>query len=191
MMNNCKPSGTVSQLVDSSSGIHAAPAEYYIRTVRNSLQDPITQFLKDQGVPNEPDINSGDTVVFSFPKKSAEGAVTKGTMSAIEQLELWLLYQNHWCEHKPSCTITVRETEWMDVGAWVFRHFEEVSGLSFLPYDDHVYKQAPEQRITKEEYDSMEKVEVDWSAFVGYEVEDNTTGSQEYACGGAISCDIV
>ena len=185
-----KPSGTVSQLVDSSSGIHAAPAEYYIRTVRNSLQDPITQFLKDQGVPNEPDINSGDTVVFSFPKKSAKGAVTKGTMSAIEQLELWLLYQNHWCEHKPSCTITVRETEWMDVGAWVFKHFEEVSGISFLPYDDHVYKQAPEQRITKEKYDTVEKVDVDWTKFVGYEVEDNTTGSQEYACVGN-SCEIV
>ncbi len=141
-----KPSGTVSQLVDSASGIHARHNPYYIRTVRGDNKDPITQFLVSEGIPAEPDVMKPDsTTVFSFPMKSPHGAVTRFDMSAIEQLELWLLYQRHWCEHKPSVTISVKEDEWMEVGSWVYDHFDEVSGISFLPFSEHTYKQAPYQ----------------------------------------------
>ncbi len=141
-----KPSGTVSQLVDSASGIHARHNPYYIRTVRGDNKDPITQFLVSEGIPAEPDVMKPDsTTVFSFPMKSPHGAVTRFDMSAIEQLELWLQYQRHWCEHKPSVTISVKEDEWMEVGSWVYDHFDEVSGISFLPFSEHTYKQAPYQ----------------------------------------------
>jgi ribonucleoside-diphosphate reductase alpha chain len=189
-----KPSGTVSQLVASASGIHARHSPYYIRTVRGDNKDPLTQFMKDKGVPNEPCVMKGDTTtVFSFPVKSPEGAVTRNDMTAIEQLETWLTYQRHWCEHKPSVTISVRDSEWMDVGAFVYKHFDEMSGVSFLPHTDHTYQQAPYQDCSKEEYEellsSMPK-SIDWTELTDYESEDNTAGSQTMACSGD-SCEIV
>lgn len=188
-----KPSGTVSQLVDSASGIHARHSDYYIRTVRGDYKDPITQFMIDQGIPNEPCVMKPDTtVVFSFPMKSPEGAVTRNDMTAIEQLELWLTYQRHWCEHKPSVTVTVRDNEWMEVGAFVYKHFDEMSGVSFLPHSDHTYQQAPYQECTEDVYLEMLKVmpdSIDWSLLSSYESEDNTVGTQTFACVG--SCEIV
>ena len=189
-----KPSGTVSQLVDSASGIHARHSAYYIRTVRGDNKDPLTQFMKDKGVPNEPCVMKGDTTtVFSFPVKSPEGAVTRNDMTAIEQLETWLTYQRHWCEHKPSVTISVRDSEWMDVGAFVYKHFDEMSGVSFLPHTDHTYQQAPYQDCTKEEYEELLSAmpkDINWSELSEYENEDNTAGSQTMACTGD-SCEIV
>lgn len=189
-----KPSGTVSQLVDSASGIHARHSEYYIRTVRGDNKDPLTQFMKDAGIPNEPCVMKPDTTtVFSFPQKSPEGAITRNDMTAIEQLELWLTYQRHWCEHKPSVTVTVKDHEWLEVGAWVFKHFDEVSGISFLPHSDHSYKQAPYQECDKATYDAMiEKMPavIDWTDLRFYETEDGTSGSQTLACSSG-SCDIV
>jgi len=189
-----KPSGTVSQLVDSASGIHARHSAYYIRTVRGDNKDPLTQFMKDKGVPNEPCVMKGDTTtVFSFPVKSPEGAVTRNDMTAIEQLETWLTYQRHWCEHKPSVTISVRDSEWMDVGAFVYKYFDEMSGVSFLPHSDHTYQQAPYQDCTKEEYEELLSAmpkDINWSELSEYENEDNTAGSQTMACTGD-SCEIV
>jgi len=189
-----KPSGTVSQLVDSASGIHARHSSYYIRTVRGDNKDPLTQFLKDQGVPAEPCVMKPDsTTVFSFPQKSPEGAITRNDMTAIEQLEMWLIYQRHWCEHKPSVTVTVRDEEWLEVGAWVYKHFNEVSGVSFLPHSDHTYQQAPYQDCTKGEYEEalskMPKT-IDWSLLSEYETDDQTKGSSTFACSGG-SCEIV
>jgi ribonucleoside-diphosphate reductase alpha chain len=190
----CKPSGTVSQLVDSASGIHARHSSYYIRTVRGDNKDPLTQFMKDKGVPNEPCVMKGDTTtVFSFPIKSPEGAVTRVETTAIEQLELWLTYQRHWCEHKPSVTISVQDSEWMEVGAFVYKYFDEMSGVSFLPHSDHTYQQAPYQDCSKEEYEellSLMPKSIDWSELTQYEDEDNTAGSQTMACTGD-SCEIV
>ena len=189
-----KPSGTVSQLVDSASGIHARHSEYYIRTVRGDNKDPLTQLMKDQGIPHEPCVMKPDsTTVFSFPQKAPASAVTRNDMSALEQLELWLVYQRHWCEHKPSVTVSVRDEEWLDVGAWVFRHFDEVSGISFLPYSDHTYQQAPYQDCTKEQYEAMLALmpaEMDWSKLGDYEVEDTTKGSQTLACASGV-CELV
>jgi len=189
-----KPSGTVSQLVDSASGIHARHSPYYVRTVRGDNKDPLTQFMKDKGVPNEPCVMKGDTTtVFSFPVKSPEGAVTRNDMTAIEQLETWLTYQRHWCEHKPSVTISVRDSEWMEVGAFVYKHFDEMSGVSFLPHSDHTYQQAPYQDCSKEEYEELLSTmpkNIDWSELSQYEDEDNTAGSQTMACSGD-TCEIV
>ena len=189
-----KPSGTVSQLVDSASGIHARHSEYYIRTVRAGNTDPLTQFMKDVGIPAEPCVIKPDTTtVFSFPTKSPEGAVTRTEMNAIEQLEYWLVFQRHWCEHKPSVTISVKKDEWMEVGAWVYKNFDEVSGISFLPFDEHVYQQAPYQDVEKEEYLELKSImpkSIDWSKLAEYEKEDTTTGSKEFAC-TADSCEIV
>jgi ribonucleoside-diphosphate reductase alpha chain len=181
-----KPSGTVSQLVDSASGIHARHSPYYIRTVRADKKDPLAVMMKEMGFPVEDDITKPDhTYVFSFPQKSPEHAVFRKDMSAIEQLELWLTYQRHWCEHKPSITVSVKEEEWMSVGAWVYEHFDEMSGVSFLPFSDHVYKQAPYQDCTKEEYEAlaakMPKI-VNWMDLAKYEKQDTTTGTQELAC---------
>jgi len=189
-----KPSGTVSQLVDSSSGIHARHSPYYIRTVRGDNKDPLTQFMMDQGIPNEPCVFKGDTTtVFSFPVMSPHRAVTRNDMSAIEQLEMWLIYQRYWCEHKPSVTISVRDDEWLAVGAFVFEHFDEMSGVSFLPHSDHTYQQAPYQDCTKEEYKvllkSMPK-QIDWDSLSDYEQEDNTVAMQTMACSGDV-CEIV
>lgn len=189
-----KPSGTVSQLVDSASGIHARHSAYYIRTVRGDNKDPLTQFMKDQGIPNEPDVTKPEnTTVFSFPQKSPEGAITRNDMTAIEQLELWLIYQRHWCEHKPSVTITVREHEWMEVGAWVYKYFDEVSGVSFLPHSDHTYQQAPYQDCSKEEYERMLEImpdRIDWSKLSEYETEDTSKGTSTFACSGG-ACELV
>ena len=189
-----KPSGTVSQLVDSASGIHARHSPYYIRTVRGDSKDPLTQFMIDQGIPNEPCVMKPDsTVVFSFPVKSPEQAVTRNDMTAVEQLELWLTYQRHWCEHKPSVTISVRDTEWMSVGAFVYEHFDEMSGVSFLPHSDHTYQQAPYQDCTKEQYEEMLELmpdSIDWEELNDYESEDNTVSMQTMACSGD-SCEIV
>ena len=180
-----KPSGTVSQLVDCASGIHPRYARHYIRTVRSDQKDPISQFLIDQGVPYEPDVTKPhDTYVFSFPMKAPDSAVLRDDMTAIDQLNLWKIYQEHWCEHKPSITVYVREEEWMDVGAWVYNNFNAVSGISFLPHTDHVYKQAPYQEITEEEYEKSQQVVLDWEKFFNgdYEKSDMTIGSQELAC---------
>jgi ribonucleoside-diphosphate reductase alpha chain len=189
-----KPSGTVSQLVDSASGIHARHNDYYIRTVRGDNKDPITQFMKDSGIPNEPCFSKPDsTTVFSFPMKSPDGAVTRTQMSAIEQLEYWLMFQRHWCEHKPSVTVSVKEDEWMDVGAWVYKNFDEVSGISFLPFSDHTYAQAPYQDIDEAKYYALlnEMPEsIDWSKLADYEKEDTTSGGRELAC-TADACEVV
>jgi ribonucleoside-diphosphate reductase alpha chain len=189
-----KPSGTVSQLVDSSSGIHARHSAYYIRTVRGDNKDPLTQFMKDQGIPSEPDVMKPDsTTVFSFPMKSPVGAVTRNDMTALEQLELWMVYQRHWCEHKPSVTVTVRDAEWMEVGAWVFKNFDEVSGVSFLPHSDHSYQQAPYQEIGEREYlDALALMpdRIDWAKLSDYETEDTSKGTSTFACAGG-SCEIV
>jgi ribonucleoside-diphosphate reductase alpha chain len=189
-----KPSGTVSQLVDAASGIHARHAPYYIRTVRADNKDPLCVMMKEMGFPNEPDVMKPEhTTVFSFPMRSPENSVFRKNMSAIDQLDLWLTYQRHWCEHKPSVTVTVKENEWMEVGAWVYKHFDEVSGISFLPYSDHSYRQAPYQDCTKAEYEALlEKMpkDIDWSALSNYEKEDNTIGTQTYSCSGD-KCEIV
>ena len=189
-----KPSGTVSQLVDSASGIHARHSPYYIRTVRGDVKDPLTQFMMDQNVPSEPCVMKPDTtVVFSFPVKAPDNAVVTHDMSAVEQLETWLVYQRHWCEHKPSVTINVRKDEWVEVGAFVYKHFDEMSGVSFLPYSEHTYQQAPYQEVDKavyEERKSTMPASIDWSKLSSYEVEDNTAGSQTLACSGD-SCEIV
>ena len=181
-----KPSGTVSQLVDSASGIHARHNPYYIRTVRADKKDPLAMYMKDAGFPCEDDVMKPDhTYVFSFPMKAPEGAVMRQDMTAIEQLELWLVYQKHWCEHKPSVTISVKEDEWFEVGAWVYKHFDWMSGVSFLPYSEHVYKQAPYQDCDSDMYQKeLEKMpkNIDWTKLSAYETTDMTEGAQELAC---------
>ena len=181
-----KPSGTVSQLTDSASGIHARHNPYYIRTVRGDKKDPLTKMMTDAGFPVEDDVmNPSHTAVFSFPMRVNEDAVFRTDMAAIEQLELWKTYQENWCEHKPSVTISVKENEWLEVGAWVYENFNYMSGVSFLPFSEHTYKQAPYQDIKKEEYDvllnKMPK-EVDWTKLAEYEKTDMTIGAQELAC---------
>jgi ribonucleoside-diphosphate reductase alpha chain len=189
-----KPSGTVSQLCDSASGIHARHSRYYIRTVRGDNKDPLTKFMIDQGVPSEPCVMKPETTtVFSFPMMSPKGSRLRDDLSAIDQLNVWLIYQEHWCEHKPSITVTVKEEEWLDVGAFVFKHFDKMSGVSFLPHSDHVYQQAPYQECTEQEYDAMlsrMRSRIDWSKLRDYEKSDTTSGSQTMACSGD-SCEIV
>jgi len=189
-----KPSGTVSQLVDSASGIHARHNDYYIRTVRGDNKDPLTMLLKESGFPNEPCVMKPDTTtVFSFPVRAPEGAVTRTEMSAVEQLEMWMIYQRHWCEHKPSVTITVKEDEWMAVGSFVYDNFDEISGISFLPHSDHTYRQAPYQDCGRSDYEMLEKImpkTIDWNKLAQYEKEDSTKGSQTLAC-AADGCEIV
>jgi len=186
-----KPSGTVSQLVLSPSGIHPGHDHYYYRRVRSDNKDPITRHLIASGVPHEPDVTKPDsTTVFTFPMKLPDSSITREHVSAIDHLELWLAYQRHWCEHKPSVTINVKEDEWMRVGAWVYDHFDEVSGVSFLPYDGGTYRQAPYETITKEEYDNSIvniPIDVDWDALV--EDDDNVEGVQTLAC-SAGNCEI-
>lgn len=185
-----KPSGTVSQLVDSASGIHARHNPHYIRRIRMDKKDPIYHFLKEQGVPVEDEaFRPESTAVFAFPVKAPEGAVCRNDKTAIEQLELWLIYQRYWCEHKPSVTVSVKDEEWPAVGAWVWQHFDEVSGVSFLPFSDHTYQQAPYTDCSQEEYEAAVAAmpTVDWSQFV--EHEDNTIGQQTLAC-TAGSCEI-
>lgn len=183
-----KPSGTVSQLVSCASGLHTRHSEFYIRNIRMDVKDPMCQFLIDQGVPHEPDLNYPSQMVFSFPQASPPGAMTRHDLTAIEQLEVWQMYQEAWCEHKPSITVNVKDDEWPAVGAWVWDHFEEVSGVAFLPSSGHTYRQAPYEECSEEKY-HLTKVlmpdTIDWSTLK--EVEDNTKGSQELACSGT-SC---
>ncbi len=190
-----KPSGTVSQLTDTASGIHARHNDYYIRTVRGDNKDPLTQFMIEAGVPHERCVMKPDsTTVFSFAMKSPSNAVTRTQMTAIEQLELWKTYALHWCEHKPSVTISVKENEWMDVGAWVYENFDVASGVSFLPHSDHSYQQAPYQDIEKEDYlewqQTYKGVKLDWNQLSLFEKEDNTSGSRELACTAGV-CEVV
>ncbi|MDC1200697.1 hypothetical protein N8012_02355 [Pelagibacteraceae bacterium] len=189
-----KPSGTVSQLVDSASGIHARHSPYYYRTVRGDNKDPITQFMKDQGIPSELCVGKPHTTtVFTFPVAAPKNAVTRDDMTAIEQLEMWLTYQRHWCEHKPSVTISVTDDEWLEVGAFVYKNFDEMSGVSFLPHSDHTYQQAPYQECSKDEYKALLKdfpSKIDWEKLSSYEQEDNTVGMQTLACSGDV-CEIV
>ena len=189
-----KPSGTVSQLVDSASGIHARHNPYYIRTVRADNKDPLCKMMKKQGFPNEADVTKPEhTTVFSFPMKSPKGAVFRMDMTAMEQLELWKTYAENWCEHKPSVTISVKEDEWVEVAAWVYEHFDSISGISFLPFSEHVYRQAPYQDCTEEEYKDALKTmpkNVDWAELSKYESQDYTIASQELAC-AAGGCEII
>ena len=189
-----KPSGTVSQLTDAASGIHARHNPYYIRTVRGDKKDPLAIMMSDLGFPCEDDVMKPEhTLVFSFPMKSPDQAVFRTDMTAIEQLELWKVYQDAWCEHKPSVTISVKEDEWMDVGAWCYKYFDYMSGVSFLPFSDHTYRQAPYQDCSETEYQELlEKMpkDVDWSILSNYESTDLTLGAQEMAC-AAGGCEIV
>ncbi len=188
-----KPSGTVSQLVDAASGIHPRHNNYYIRTVRADKKDPLCKLMIDNGFPYEPCVMKPDTtMVFSFPMR-AEGSRTRNSFTAIQHLEAWLMYQRNWCEHKPSITVTVKEHEWMEVGAWVYRHFDEISGISFLPHSDHSYRQAPYQDCSKEEYEKIMSSmpnDFDWSKLISYEKTDSTVGTQTFACSGD-KCELV
>jgi len=189
-----KPSGTVSQLVDSASGIHSRFSRYYIRTVRADKKDPLAQLVKDQGISCEDDVTKPDNnFVFSFPIQSPKTSVLRDDRTALEQLDLWKVYAESWCEHKPSITVFVKENEWLEVGAWVYRNFDMCSGISFLPHSDHIYRQAPYQEITKKEYNEAMKMmpkEIDWTKIIEYEKDDNTTGQQELACTGG-ACEIL
>ena len=188
-----KPSGTVSQLALCSSGIHPAFSETYIRTVRQDNKDPMTAFLRDQGVPNEPCVMKPDTTtIFSFPIQGSEDSVCRNDVGALEQLEIWKVYQEHWCEHKPSITVYYKEDDFLAVAQWCWDNWDILSGISLLPYDNGTYQQAPYQQITDEQYEELSKAmpKVDWTAFPAYEVEDTTTGSQELACSGGV-CEIV
>lgn len=190
-----KPSGTVSQLVGVSSGMHPWHSPYYIRTVRGSKGDPISTFLKEVGIPVEDDVmKPNDTYVFSFPVKAPEGAIVRNDLTAIDHLNIWLVYQRAWCEHKPSITVSVKEDEWMEVGAWVYKNFDEVSGISFLPHSEHTYKQAPYQEVSKEEYDALvEKMpkNIRWEDLSFYETEDGTSPSATLACSSDGNCELV
>jgi ribonucleoside-diphosphate reductase alpha chain len=190
-----KPSGTVSQLVDSASGIHARHNPYYIRTVRADNKDPLCKMMKAKGFPNEPDVTKPEhTSVFSFPAKSPKGAICRKDMTAWKQLSLWHTYAKEWCEHKPSVTVSVKEDEWVNTSAWVYDNFDDISGISFLPFSDHTYKQAPYQDCTEKEYkellNKMPK-KVDWSSLANYETQDYTSASQEFACTSEKGCEIV
>jgi len=190
-----KPSGTVSQLVGVSSGMHAWHSPYYIRTVRGSKGDPISTFLKEVGIPVEDDVmKPNDTYVFSFPVKAPEGAIVRNDLTAIDHLNIWLVYQRAWCEHKPSITVSVKEDEWMEVGAWVYKNFDEVSGISFLPHSEHTYKQAPYQEILKEEYDALVAKmpkNIRWEDLSFYETEDGTSTNATLACSSDGNCELV
>lgn len=187
-----KPSGTVSQLVNSASGIHPRWAKYYVRTVRNDVKDPISQFLIEAGVPYEQDARNPSAYVFSFPQKAPNSSAVRQDVTAIQFLDIWKEFQEYWCEHKPSVTISVAEDEWLPVASWVYDNFDILSGVSFLPFDPTEYPQAPYQTLTEEQYDEWTKkmpAEIDWSQLSKYEKEDNTTGSQEFACVAGI-CEI-
>ena len=190
-----KPSGTVSQLVGVSSGMHPWHSPYYVRTVRGSKGDPISTFLKEVGIPVQDDVmKPNETYVFSFPIKAPEGAIVRNDLTAIDHLNIWLVYQRAWCEHKPSITVSVKEDEWMDVGAWVYKNFDEVSGISFLPHSEHTYKQAPYQEISKEEYeDLLAKMpnDIRWEDLSFYETEDGTSPSSTLACSSDGNCELV
>lgn len=184
-----KPSGTVSQLTDTASGIHPRFAPYYLRSIRNSKADPLSTFLIASGVPYEEDVTNPLTLVFYFPQKAPDGAVCVKDVGAIEQLEHYLKYKQYYTEHNPSITVYYKPEEYLDVGAWVYKHFDDIGGISFLPYSDHIYAQAPYQPISKEEYEvrAAAMPTLNWSTF--REVEDSTTGTQELACSSATGCE--
>lgn len=186
-----KPSGTVSQLVDSASGIHPRHNPFYVRTVRADHKDPLALFLKEKGVPCEEDKMNKSNLVFSFPMKAPDGAITRSVRSAIEQLEHYLIFKKYWCEHNPSITVYVKENEWLEVGAWVYNNMDDVGGVSFLPHSEHIYPQAPYQDITEEKYKELLEAfpKFSWDDFDKYETEDTTTGAQDLACVGG-SCEI-
>ena len=183
-----KPSGTVSQLVNSSSGIHGRYASHYIRTVRQDVKDPLTTFLIDREVPNEPcALNPEQTVIFSFPIASPKKAVIADDLSAIEQLETWLKFKQNWAEHSVSVTVYVKDDEWLAVGSWVYDRFDQLTGVSFLPYSDHTYQQAPYQPVSEKEYEAAYKAfpsQINFEDLIQYEKEDNTEGSKTLACVG-------
>lgn len=171
--------------MDSASGIHPRHSSFYVRTVRADVKDPLATFLKDQGVPCEVDVTNSANLVFEFPVAAPDGSITRSDRGALEQLEHYLTFKRHWCEHNPSITVYVKEHEWLDVGAWVYRNLDDVGGVSFLPHSDHVYQQAPYQDLTKEQYEELAKIfpSIDWNMFDGYEKsEDTTNGSQELSC---------
>lgn len=182
-----KPSGTVSQLVDASSGIHPRYSPFYIRTVRADKKDPLSGFLKEQGLPCEEDVTNNSNYVFSFPVKAPKDCVLRNDMTAIQQLEHYKLFQDHWCEHNVSTTIYVRDHEWLEVAAWVYKHFDTICGVSFLPHSDHIYRQAPYQEITEEEYNKIDMPKINWDSF--YEEEDSGMSYKELAC-SAGQCEI-
>lgn len=193
-ITTAKPSGTVSQLTGSSSGMHPWHASYYVRTVRADNKDPLTQFMKDVGIPHEPDVTKPEsTTVFEFPQAAPTGAVTRNELTALEHLNIWKVYKQHWTEHNPSVTISVRENEWIEVANWVYENWEDVGGISFLPHTDHTYRQAPYQDVTEADY-FLKKAEmpdtIDWSMLSAYETEDNTSGSQTLSC-SAGNCEVV
>jgi ribonucleoside-diphosphate reductase alpha chain len=188
-----KPSGTVSTLTNTSSGMHAWHDKFYIRTVRCDVNDPIARFMDDAGIPVEPDVMNPKAVVFSFPFKAPDGALTRNDMSAINQLEMWLVYKTNWTEHSPSVTVSVKEEEWEEVGDWVYEHFDLITGVSFLPHSEHVYKQAPFQTIDEETYEAAKALmpeHVAWEMLPVYELEDTTTGTQTLSCTAGV-CDVV
>lgn len=187
-----KPSGTVSQLVDSASGIHPRFAPYYIRRVRADDKDPLSKLMVDQGVPYEVSHTSPTTLVFSFPQKAPKGSKCVADVGAIEQLKLWKVYQDHWCEHKPSITVYYKDQEFLQIGQWLWDNFDTVSGISFLPYSEHTYQQAPYEEITEEQYNVMlsKQPEIDFSLISKYELEDSTKGAKELACSAGV-CEIV
>lgn len=188
-----KPSGTVSQLVDSASGIHPRYSKHYVRTVRADAKDPLAVFLQEKGVPVAPDVTNASNLVFDFPVRSPDGAVLRNDISALQQLEHYLVFKRYWCEHNPSITVYVKEHEWLDVGAWVYQHLDDVGGVSFLPHSDHVYQQAPYQEIDEYTYHKLasEFPTINWGEFDAYEVDDSMMqGQQEYACTGGM-CEII
>jgi ribonucleoside-triphosphate reductase len=186
-----KPSGTVSQLVDSASGIHPRHSKYYVRRVRGDKKDPLTSFMTEQGIPSEDCVMRPEsTTVFSFPKKAPHNALLREDLTATQHLDLWMMYQKHWCEHKPSVTISVEEDEWVEVGAWCWKNFDDISGVSFLPYDGGTYRQAPYEECNEEEYlELLHKMPdtIDWDSLT--EEEDNVEGTQTLACTAGV-CEI-
>ena len=187
-----KPSGTVSQLCDSASGIHARHSKYYIRRVRMDRKDPLCKFMQEKGFPFEEDVMNNSNMVFSFAMQSPVKSVKRDEMDALMQLETWQMYAEHWCEHKPSITVSVKEDEWVDVGSWVYQNFDSISGISFLPHSDHIYQQAPYEECDEKAYiELMSKVPmITWGELSDYEKEDYTTSSQELACTGN-ACEVI
>ena len=187
-----KPSGTVSQLVNSASGIHARHSPHYIRTVRSDIKDPLTTFMINAGFPNEVDLGNSQNVIFSFPVAAPENAICRTDKTALQQLRFWKIYATTWCEHKPSITVSIKEHEWLEVGAWLYKNWSYLSGIAFLPFDDHVYQQAPYTDINQQQYKEMlmtMPTDIDWTGLATYEKEDNTIASQELACVGGV-CEI-
>lgn len=188
-----KPSGTVSQLVDSASGIHPRHNAYYVRTVRADVKDPLAVFMKEKGVPVEADVTNASNLVFSFPVAAPAGSLSRSDRTALQQLDHYLAFKRHWCEHNPSITVYVKENEWLEVGAWVYRNLDDIGGVSFLPHSEHVYQQAPYQDISREKYEELKAAfpKVEWAEFDKYELDTDTTqGAQEYACTSGV-CEVL